>query len=171
MPSFSSIMLVSMPVALAPYPDANACAPDPRAAQSVDDVGRVCGAPLAIDTGARKAETLGLKWEDFDDSRGTLRIERQLDAGGAKPEFGPVKTKQVRTVRLAETTVARLRDHRKAQNEQKMKNRTHYADLGLIFAMEYDHLTKGSDRLGHPLRRAVVDRKLAQLLRSVGAPG
>lgn len=125
---------------------------------------------LAVDIGARKAETLGLKWDDFDDARGTLRVERQLDAGGAKPEFGPVKTKQARTVRLAETTVARLRDHRKTQNELKMKNRTHYADLGLIFAMEYDHLTKGSDRLGHPLRRSVVDRKLAQLLRSVGAP-
>jgi integrase len=92
---------------------------------------------LALDSGMRKGELCGLRWEDVELEAGKVRVVHQLlsasltDAGEAV--FGPTKTGKVRTITVGANTVALLREWRKAQREEKMAHRDNYHDLGLVF--------------------------------------
>jgi integrase len=46
-------------------------------------------AALALDSGARKGELLGLRWSDLDLEKGTVTFVRQLTKPGKTPVFGP----------------------------------------------------------------------------------
>jgi integrase len=48
--------------------------------------------------------------------------------------------------------VSLLKEHKRAQAELKMANRTAYHDLGLVFAKEWGHLHGREDSLGLPLQ-------------------
>lgn len=61
---------------------------------------------------------------------------RQLLKPGRQPVFGTPKRERPRVVDLAPETVARLKSHRRAQAELKLRNRTAYHDLGLVLAKE-----------------------------------
>ena len=50
---------------------------------------------LALDSGARRGELLGLRWSDVDMTTGALQVERQLVRGWPTPEFGPTKKQYV----------------------------------------------------------------------------
>lgn len=77
---------------------------------------------LALGTGLRRSELLALRWKDVDLDGGALRVEQSLEQtkrGGLV--FRQPKTKYGRrTVTLAPTTVAVLREHRKVQQEQRL---------------------------------------------------
>lgn len=117
---------------------------------------------LALDTGARKAELHGLKWEDVNLDTGSLRIVRQLDRRSKRdvgedgevrivPDTGPTKTKRARTIDLGPETMRLLREHRRTQAELKMKNRDHYRDHGFVFACELRDPRDPQGELGMPL--------------------
>src|SRR5690625_1169142 len=107
---------------------------------------------LALETGARKGELCGLKWDDFDPKAQAITISRTLVKPGRNPIFGPTKNKEPRTLSLDPATVRMLERHRAQQNERKMANRKHYNDLGLIFAKDWAHMTRRYDVLGDPLQ-------------------
>jgi integrase len=107
---------------------------------------------LALDTGARKGELCGLRWADVDLTHATVTITRQLLKPGIQPVFGTPKRDRSRVVDLAPETVARLKIHRRAQTELKLRNRTAYHDLGLVFAKEWGDLHRREDSLGLPLQ-------------------
>jgi integrase len=96
---------------------------------------------LAIQTGMRQGELLGLKWEDVDLDRQTVRVRWTLtrkgsDTGGSYG-FGAPKTKMSRrTVRLTGRTVDALRGHRARQAKEKLRVGALYQDRGLVFAGE-----------------------------------
>jgi integrase len=96
---------------------------------------------LAIQTGMRQGELLGLKWEDIDLDGQSVRVRRTLtrkgsDSGGSY-ELGEPKTKKSRrTVRLTERAVDALRSHRARQAEEKLGAGAFYLDQGLVFAGE-----------------------------------
>jgi integrase len=50
---------------------------------------------LAIHTGLRRGELLGLKWGDVDPDRGTLQVQRTLSAAKEGPTFTTLKTTRV----------------------------------------------------------------------------
>src|SRR4029453_13307497 len=77
--------------------------------------------------------------------------QRQLLKPGGEPVFGAVKGKTPRTIEIAPETVALLRRHRGHQAELKLANGPHYHDHGLVFAKEWNDLTRGHDSLGVPL--------------------
>ncbi len=107
---------------------------------------------LALDTGARRGELLGLKWTDLDAAAGRLTVQRQLlGAGPEGPVFGPTKTRKPRTIELSAETLARLKTHKSAQAALKLKNRTVYQDHGLIFAREWAQIPNKNHALGGPL--------------------
>jgi len=111
---------------------------------------------LAIDSGARKAELLGLRWTDLQDT--VMRIQQQLLKGGKKLlSFGLPKRGGVRSVDLSAETVALLQVHKREQAELKMKNRLVYRDLGLVFAQRWED---GRAHLGMPLDMGTVNAKL-----------
>jgi|LSQX01.2.fsa_nt_gb integrase len=107
---------------------------------------------MALETGARRGELCGLKWEDFDPKAKEITIRRTLVKPGRTPVFGPTKNKEPRTLKLDPATVRMLERHRVQQNERKMANRKHYNDLGLIFAKDWAHMTRRNDVLGDPLQ-------------------
>lgn len=68
---------------------------------------------LALDTGMRRGELLGLHWEDLDLAGSTLRVRRNLVEIGARIVVGEPKTRASRrTVVLSPDTVQVLKDHR-----------------------------------------------------------
>jgi integrase len=75
---------------------------------------------LAITTGLRQGELLGLKWEDVDLEDGTLQVRRTLATTKGGPQLTSPKTKgSRRTVRLTQWTVYALRSHLERQLEER----------------------------------------------------
>ena len=68
---------------------------------------------LALATGMRRGELLGLQWSDLDLDAGTLRVERSLEETKTGLRLKPPKTKRGRrNIKLPPEAVAVLRAHR-----------------------------------------------------------
>ena len=68
---------------------------------------------LAIHTGMRQAELLGLQWSDIDWKNETLSVRRQVNhrLGTSGPTFSPPKSKSgYRTIKLSAMAIERLRN-------------------------------------------------------------
>jgi integrase len=71
---------------------------------------------LAVTTGLRQGELLGLKWEDVDLKAGTLQVRRTLTTAKGGPVLSAPKTKgSRRTVKLSQTALEALRNHLERQ--------------------------------------------------------
>src|SRR5215210_4421381 len=71
---------------------------------------------LAVHTGMREGELLGLKWEDVDLERGVLRLRRALVREGGKVTLGHLKTpKSRRSIQLTRAGTDALRVHLERQ--------------------------------------------------------
>jgi integrase len=64
---------------------------------------------LAITTGMRQGELIGLQWKDVDLDDGTLRVNRSVYEGVVSP---PKTNAGSRTIRLSKLALAALRQHR-----------------------------------------------------------
>jgi integrase len=116
---------------------------------------------LAIHTGLRQGELLGLKWNDVDLDRGTLQVRRILSAAKEGPTFTTPKSNKGRSVRLTTQAVQALRDHRTRQAEEKLKHDEVWQDHSLVF----------TTLVGTPLNRHnVFSRSFRPLLRDAGLP-
>ncbi|QYJ15625.1 Tn916 family transposase [Rubrobacter xylanophilus DSM 9941] len=118
---------------------------------------------LALTTGMRQGELLGLKWEDIDLEGGILQVRRTLStATGGGFGFNPPKTaKSRRSIRLPELALSSLRRHRRSQLEERMKLAGLWQDHDLVF-------TTG---VGTPMSRAdLITRSFKPLLRRAGLP-
>jgi integrase len=118
---------------------------------------------LAVTTGMRQGELLGLRWEDVDFEAETLQVRRTLfTRAGRGFSFSPPKTsKGRRSIKLPEVAKRSLKKHRKAQLEEKMKLAGLWEDNGLVFAT----------RFGTPVRRQeLITRSFKPLLKKAGLP-
>jgi integrase len=85
---------------------------------------------LALSTGMREGELLGLRWQDIDMARHTLQVRMNV-AEIARKQFALAETKTVysrRTVRLTQAAVDALAEH-----WQKQQLRPTDINLGLVF--------------------------------------
>lgn len=90
---------------------------------------------LAVKTGMRQGELLGLKWSDLQWGSGRLNIRRQLqDVRGQGCIFQEPKTRSGRrTIQLGEGTLHALRLHRERQRLQMAVAGQRWQDNDLIF--------------------------------------
>jgi integrase len=90
---------------------------------------------LAVHTGMREGELLGLKWEDVDLERGVLRLRHALVREGGRVKLGDLKTpKSRRSVRLTHAAAEALRNHLERQLEEMERMGSLYQPGGLVFA-------------------------------------
>jgi len=105
---------------------------------------------LALSTGARQMELLGLKWSDIDWHKATLSIERQLKRS-KEVTFVPLKTaSSERTIELGYQAIAALRKHQALQG----------ANYDLIF----------TSRSGGPIHHRNLLRDFKALLERLELP-
>ena len=101
---------------------------------------------LAVHTGMREGELLGLKWEDVDLERGVLRLRHGLVREGGKTALGDLKTpKSRRSVRLTRAAVEALRSHLERQLEEMERTGSLYQSGGLVFATQTGSLINPSN--------------------------
>jgi integrase len=67
---------------------------------------------MAVTTGLRQGELLGLKWEDVDLEAGSLQVRRTLTTAKGGPVLSAPKTKgSRRSVKLSQKALGALRSH------------------------------------------------------------
>ena len=90
---------------------------------------------LAITTGLREGELLGLHWQDVDLGSGTLSVSQQLirTKSDGLCFTTPKSAKGRRSVRLTPKAVRALEDHRERQLMQKQRLSGLWKDTGLVF--------------------------------------
>jgi integrase len=87
---------------------------------------------LALATGMRQMELLGLQWTDLDRGRGILHVQRQLSRSGGQEL--PLKTKNAkRSIELGTGSLQVLEDHYQKQLKEQGEAGTHWHDTGLMF--------------------------------------
>jgi integrase len=115
---------------------------------------------LAISSGMRQGELLGLRWSDVDLDRGYLSVTHTLERSGPNAVFGEPKTSASRRrVRLTDRAIEALRRHRSVQAEIRLRAGAAWRDLDLVF-------TNGT---GGPLdAHNLVRRDFGRLLERAG---
>jgi integrase len=117
---------------------------------------------LAVHTGLRQGELLGLKWGDVDLEAGTLQVRHTLTTAKSGPMLTAPKTKgSRRTVKLSPTALEDLRNHLERQLREIDQAGDLWRENGLIFASES----------GEPLKRHyITTRQFKPLLKRAGLP-
>jgi integrase len=104
---------------------------------------------LAIKTGMRQGELLGLKWSDLDWKKATLRVQRQAQRVPVDGMvFMPPKTRAGRrTIKLGEETLHILRKHQDRQETDKAIAGKRWQENNLIFPSKVGTLQSPSNLL------------------------
>jgi integrase len=123
---------------------------------------------MAIETGMRRGELCGLKWENVDLASGKVSVVEQLIKVGPNPIFGDTKNGRPRTITINPETVALLRAHRSLQLETKLENRAYYHDYGLVFAKDWREVTRRYDTLGDPIQMNSIGKQFDKLIAAAG---
>jgi len=117
---------------------------------------------LAVTTGIRQGELLGLGWEDVDLESRTVRVRRTLTLAKGGPRLTEPKTpKSRRQIRLTTGAVDTLERHRERQEAEQAAAGGAWNAWGLVFCT----------RRGTPIRRDNLhDKHWKPLLRRAGLP-
>jgi integrase len=111
---------------------------------------------LAVGTGMRLGEVLGLRWRHVNLKKAELRITQTLQI---TMDFDTPKThRSMRTVTLPKFAVAALRRHKKDQNERRLSLGESWTEMDLVI----------DDGSGGPMRPAVVSRQFRATTRKAG---
>lgn len=115
---------------------------------------------LALFTGFRLSELLGLTWEAVDFDRGTITIDKQLSASFSRgPMFTTPKSGKPRTVTPAASAFQVLRKQKAKQAEQQLK-------AGPLWSNPYGLVFPAED--GGPLFQQSVERDFSAIRAAAG---
>jgi len=113
---------------------------------------------LAVTTGLRRGELLGLKWVDLDLERGYLRVERSLDTlYGPAVENDPKRASSRRPAVLLPPVVTALKAHRARQAVEKLAAGPAWREHGYIFPTRVGTPERGDNVLKRSLKPLAAD--------------
>ncbi|HET9872066.1 MAG TPA: site-specific integrase [Propionibacteriaceae bacterium] len=116
---------------------------------------------LALMTGLRRGEVLGLSWRDVDLDQGVIHVRQALHRVGGGLRLGPVKTSgSMRWVALPQPCVRALAEHRERQEVERHEAGDRWVETGLVFVAT----------TGRPLDPANVNKAFASLIAEAGVP-
>ena len=117
---------------------------------------------LAVSTGMRQGELLGLKWSDLDWDFGLLQIQRQLTKkrGGGFALTTPKTKAGIRRIDLGDNSLSILRDHLQMQYQEISQAGQEWQDNDLIFP----------SNIGTPGDRDNLRKRFKAVLREAGLP-
>lgn len=109
---------------------------------------------LALHTGLREGELLGLRWDDLDldAATPTLQVRRTLSETRTGHKFELPKSGKGRSIKLSRKSVEALRSHRARQAEEKLRLGSLWQDNGLVFPTTTGTTTSGTNLLGRYFR-------------------
>lgn len=115
---------------------------------------------LALLTGMRRGELLGLRWQDIDLDSGTLAVRRTLSRGiGGTWELGtPKSAAGRRSIALPVLAMDALRRHRSRQREQRLRLGPVWELTDVVFTNE----------TGGPLHVNTLTRRYERLVATAG---
>ncbi len=94
---------------------------------------------VALFTGIREGEILGLMWDCVNLNNGTMRIDKQLkkeQKKGGTFYFAPPKNDKPRTITIAPWVIDLLRAHKEKQEENRLNAGDVWEENGLVFPNE-----------------------------------
>ena len=116
---------------------------------------------LALSTGMRQGELLGLRWRDVNLESGTLQVRQALHATRDGYIFSEPKThRSRRLIQLGQRAVGALRRHRVAQAAERLRVGSAWKDNDLVFANE----------IGRPMDPSNLLKRFRRLLEDAGLP-
>lgn len=90
---------------------------------------------LAIFTGMRQGEILGLKWDAIDFDNKTIHVHRAIKRKNGGYELKDLKNdSSYRSISMSESLLFELKKHKNKQNEHKLKTGEDYDDQGFVVA-------------------------------------
>ena len=115
---------------------------------------------LAVGTGARRGELLGLRWRDVDLDAATVHIQRALSVVDGVPRLLATKTSNRRVIAIGDSVVAALCRQWEEQEERR-RAATEWANRwGLVF----------TDEVGGPIDPMMVTMEFRDLVRQAPVP-
>ena len=118
---------------------------------------------VAVTTGMRRGELLALRWSDIDLKAMSLTVNQSLERIKGRFEFKSPKTKTSRrTITLPAITVEALREHYKAQLEDRLKLGLGRDPRALVFTRP-DGRPMDADTLSKTFRRLVASTKVTPI--------
>jgi integrase len=126
-------------------------------------------AAVALGTGMRRGELLALRWQDVDLDGSILRVEQALEEtkrGGLA--FKTPKTRHGRrTVTLPSSTINVLREHWKAQQEQRLFLGLGRAEPSSLVFADWDGSPRSPRALTHQWSKAIKAAGLKETFHSL----
>ena len=117
---------------------------------------------LAVKTGMRQGELLGLTWANVDSQRGEIRVIQQLRRVRQQGQwfaFTALKTKYSRrTIPIGNELQLILQEHRRKQQEQKLFMGSRWKEHDLLF----------TSSIGTPIDQRNLIRDFKQVLKQAG---
>jgi|SRR5262245_26722095 len=122
---------------------------------------------FALATGMRPEEYMALQWKDVDLKQGTAIVRRVLirTKGGGWYFNEPKTPKSRRTITLPPSLVRELIEHRRAQNEARLKAGEHWQNYDLVFCTEAGTPLQINNFTARHFKPALVRAKLEASIR------
>ena len=120
---------------------------------------------VALFTGLRQSELLGLTWDCVDVQKGIILVNKQLTRTGYRAESGPFispKNGKIRTISPAPSVMKVLREQKRRQAEMQLR-------AGPIWSNAYNLVF--TNEFGGPLDQSRVKRDFQAAIKAVGLEG